>query len=82
MRRPVQPFELAHELAWPFPVEGRQIQHETITHSERVLARIRHSLAQARMYNDRTTDDDIAWVETIIAQAKGTLSEPFQPCFV
>ncbi len=34
----VQPFELAHELAWPFPVDDRQIQPKTITHSERVIA--------------------------------------------
>ncbi len=80
--RTVQPFELAHELAWPFPVNDEQIQSETITHSERVLALIRHFLAKARTYNNRTTDEDIAWVEAIIAKAKDALSEPFQPCFV
>lgn len=78
----VRPFELARELAWPFPAEDGQIQHETITHSERVVALIRHFLAMARTNNDRTPDTDIAWVETIIAQAKDALSEPFQPCFV
>lgn len=66
----IQPFDLAHEMAWPFPVEADpQLAPPTlISHSERVQACLRHNIARAHEHNKATTTlDDIAWVEGIIA---------------
>ncbi len=83
----IQPFDLAHEIAWPFPVNSdpqlASIAPTTISYRERVQACLRHNVAQAREHNEAaTTLDDIAWVEDFIAAAQDALAEPFEPCFV
>jgi hygromycin-B 7''-O-kinase len=78
----VQPFELAHELAWPFPMQGEVSTRTPITCSERVITCLRNNLARARSYNGYTTADDIAWVEGAITRSRDALEVPFQPCIV
>jgi hygromycin-B 7''-O-kinase len=55
----VEPFDLAQELAWPFPVESdaqlASIPPAPVTYSERVKAGIRHLLASSQVCNATTT---------------------------
>jgi aminoglycoside phosphotransferase (APT) family kinase protein len=46
---------------------------------EWIAGRARLSLAAARKHSDRTTHADVAWVESIIAEASGALAQPFTP---
>lgn len=82
----VEPFELASELAWPFPVASNpqlaSLQPTIISYSQRVIACIRQHLAQARTYNASTTAADIAWVEGLMADAEDVLNDSFQPCLL
>jgi hygromycin-B 7''-O-kinase len=83
----IEPFELAQELAWPFPIEADarfvKMEGTRITYSERVKAYLRHCLTRAQKYNaTTTTTEDIAWVEERIAEAQDALDEPFEPCFL
>ncbi len=83
----VEPFELAHELAWPLPVESdpdlAARAPTIISYSERVQACLRHQLAKARKLNAAaTTQQDIAWVEDCIAEAREALDDRFEPCLV
>ncbi len=83
----VEPFELAHELAWPFPIEANvwlaSMEPTIVTYSERVKECLRHHLTRARECNaTTTTPGDIFWVEELIAEAQGALDVPFEPCFV
>jgi hygromycin-B 7''-O-kinase len=83
----VEPFELAAELAWPFPVTSdphiAALEPTRISYSERVKACLRHQLARARMVNAAaTTEEDIAWVENYIEEANAALDDTFAPCLV
>lgn len=83
----VEPFELAHELAWPFPVEldaqSANAPPTSISYSDRVKACLRRQLANARACNAAaTTPEDIAWVEECIADAQEALDDTFEPCLV
>lgn len=82
----IQPFELAHELAWPFPVQnGVQASSHlpsTISYSERIVEQIRCNLARSRDYNHHTTTSDVTWVEELIAQAQSAFESAFLACFV
>jgi aminoglycoside phosphotransferase (APT) family kinase protein len=83
----VEPFELAHELAWPFPVESdphlAAMPPTLISYSQRVKAYLGHQLAKARALNAvATTQEDLAWVEDCIEEAKVALDDPFEPCIV
>jgi aminoglycoside phosphotransferase (APT) family kinase protein len=83
----VEPFDLAHELAWPFPVESdpglSALPPTRISYSQRVKACVRHQLAKARTTNaSATTQADLAWVETCIEAAEPTLDDEFAPCLV
>lgn len=83
----VEPFELAHELAWPFPVESdpdlAALSPTSIPYSERVQACLRHQLAKARKLNAAaTTQQDIAWVGDCIEEANDALDDRFEPCLV
>ncbi len=74
----VEPFELAHELAWPLPVESdpdlAALSPTIVSYSERVKACLRHQLARARKLNAAaTTKPDIAWVEDCLAEANVAL---------
>lgn len=39
-------------------------------------------LERSRQASAATTDEDVAWVEAIIAEARAPLAEPFTPCLV
>ena len=83
----VEPFELAHELAWPLPVESDPNQvaraPTSISSSQRVKACLRHQLAKAHKLNAAaTTPQDIAWAEDCIAEAREALDDRFEPCLV
>ena len=83
----VEPFELAHELVWPLPVESDPDQAALpltiISYGERVKACLRHRLAKARQLNAAaTTRQDIAWVEDCLAEANDALDDRFEPCLV
>ncbi len=83
----VEPFDLAHELAWPFDVESvAQLAHippTIISHSERVLACLRHYMAHAHACDGSAmTLEDMAWVEDYIAEAQEALNADFEPCLV
>jgi aminoglycoside phosphotransferase (APT) family kinase protein len=47
-----------------------------------VVERIRTKLAKSLGYNDHTTESDVRWIETIVAEAASALESPFQPCVV
>lgn len=55
----VEPFELAQELAWPFPVESDPdlavLAPSIVSYRERVKACLRHQLARARKVNAAAT---------------------------
>jgi hypothetical protein len=83
----VEPFELAHELAWPFSIEAdarlATMEAKIITYSERVKEFLRHNLTRAQECNaTTTTPEDISWVEEPIAEAQDALDEPFEPCLL
>ena len=83
----VEPFDLANELAWPFPIESDRrlasIPPTIIPYSERVKACLRHHLARSHEYNGAvTTPEDISWVEELIADAKEALNDGFEPCLL
>ncbi|MEO8970654.1 MAG: aminoglycoside phosphotransferase family protein [Ktedonobacteraceae bacterium] len=83
----VEPFDLAHELAWPFAVEFdaqlASIPPTTTSHSERVQACLRHYLASAYECDATAmTPEDIAWVEEYIANAQEALNDELEPCLV
>jgi hygromycin-B 7''-O-kinase len=73
-------------LTWPFP-GSFDLSSGTITPfpsswPEWVAADVHRWLDLARDHSDRTTDDDIQWVDQLLHEARRTLAEPFQPCFV
>lgn len=83
----VEPFDLAHELAWPFAAESdaqlASIPPTIISHSERVQACLRHYMTRAHECDATAmTSQDIAWVEGYIADAQEALNDEFEPCLV
>ena len=83
----VEPFELAYELAWPFPVTSlpqlASSQPTIIPYSQRVTACIHQHLGQAQRWNaSSTTAADIAWAEELIAEAGDALNDTFQPALL
>lgn len=81
--RSIKPFDLAQELAYPFPAEPAEIaRSRTISNRERVLGVIRRLLAKSRVVNDHTSEADANWVEGIIASNQHAMGDYFQPAFV
>lgn len=83
----IEPFDLAYELAWPFPIESdarlASMGSTSITYSERVKGCLRHHMNRARECNaTATTPEDILWVEELITDAQDALDETFEPCLV
>ncbi len=83
----VQPFELALELAWPFPVGSDPdlaiLSQTPISYSQRVKGCVRNLLAKARVTNAAaTTQEDIAWVENCLEEANVALDDAFTACLV
>lgn len=83
----VEPFELAKELAWPFPRESdtrlAKMPLTIITYSERVKRCLRHHLTRAQECNAiATTPEDMLWVEEYITEAQDALNETFEPCLL
>src|SRR5258705_6999467 len=81
--RSIKPFDLAYELAYPFPPSPGDLAHSpTISNRERVLGVIRRMLAKARIVNDHTTDADADWVEKVIASNQHAMRDDFRPSIV
>jgi hygromycin-B 7''-O-kinase len=81
--RSIKPFDLAYELAYPFPPEPADLaRSRTITNHERVLGVIRRLLAKSRIVNDHTTDADASWVEEAIASNQHAMRDDFRPSIV
>ncbi|GHO43035.1 phosphotransferase family protein [Ktedonospora formicarum] len=80
-RETVELFERTQEFPWLSMESLSDI--ETITYSERVLGHLRHRLASAHTCNAATTtQEDLAWVEELIAEAQEAFDEPYEPCFL
>lgn len=75
-----------HCLTWThcgeYDLTSDTIQPLSVDYAEWVVARIREELALAACHSDRTTPEDIAWVEGLVAQGRDALAVPFQPGFV
>ena len=75
-----------HTLTWPFAgeydFETDTIQPLAADYGEWIVSRIRHYLQLAIPLSDRTTGEDVKWVEGIISAGREALAVPFQPCFV
>src|SRR5258707_8810221 len=81
--RSIKPFDLAYELAYPFPpLQADLARSRTISNRERVLGVIRRLLAKARIVNDHTTDADADWVEKVIASNQHAMRDDFRPSIV
>lgn len=83
----VEPFELATELAWPFPREAdarlASMEPTVVTYSRRVKGCLRHHLTRAQECNAATTTpEDIFWVEELISVAQNALDQAFEPCLL
>lgn len=83
----VEPFELATELAWPFPRDSdtrlATLDPTLINYGERARQCLRQYLRQAHECAHATTpEEDLLWVEECISEAGDALDEPFEPCLV
>jgi hygromycin-B 7''-O-kinase len=47
-----------------------------------VVERISSKLSQSLGYNDHTTESDVRWIESIVAEVEPVSDSPFQPCVV
>ena len=47
-----------------------------------VVERVRTKLAKSLGHNDHTTESDVRWIESIVAETVSALESPFQPCVV
>jgi aminoglycoside phosphotransferase (APT) family kinase protein len=47
-----------------------------------VVERVRTKLSKSLGYNDHTTESDVRWIESIVAEAAPVFESPFQPCVV
>ena len=81
--RSIKPFDLAQELAYPFPPRAEELaRSRTISNSERVEGVIRRLLTRSRAVNDHTTEVDANWVEEIIASNQQAMGDDLRPAFV
>jgi len=81
--RSIKPFDLAYELAYPFPPSPADLaRSRTITNCERVLGVIHRLLAKSRTVNDHTADADASWVEEVIASNQHAMRDDFRPSIV
>jgi len=47
-----------------------------------VVERIRTKMSESVRYNDHTTDSDVRWAESVIAEAIPVFDSPYRPCVV
>lgn len=47
-----------------------------------VVERIRTKMSESSSYNDHTTDSDVRWAESIVAEAMPVFDSPYRPCVV
>jgi fructosamine-3-kinase len=75
-----------HTLTWPFAgeydFETGTIQPLGADYGEWIVSRIHHYLQLAIPLSDRTTDEDVKWIEDMISAGREALDVPLQPCFV
>jgi len=83
----VEPFELAYELAWPFPIESdpqlAAMPRIQISYGHRVMACLLHLLTKARAANPAaTTQADLHWVQGYLNDGEKALDDTYSPCIV
>jgi hygromycin-B 7''-O-kinase len=75
-----------HALVWPAPGEYELARDDVCAadapFADWTLARLRDWLARSREASDATTDEDVDWVESILAPSRAALAQPFEPGFV
>ena len=75
-----------HAAVWPYLGEydlaSDDIARIELDYEEWVIARLRARLAECRRASSATTEDDVAWVESIVARSRVALRGEFAPTFV
>jgi hygromycin-B 7''-O-kinase len=75
-----------HTLTWghagEYDPETNGVRPFDQDYGEWVVKRIREKVASARRHNDHTTDSDVLWVESIIANAADAIHTPSESCVV
>jgi hygromycin-B 7''-O-kinase len=75
-----------HQLTWAtageYDLATDTIRPFDVDYAGWVIRLIRECIEAAIPLSDRTTDADVAWVETVIARSRAALDVPFRPCFV
>jgi hygromycin-B 7''-O-kinase len=75
-----------HRLEWScageYDLETDTIRPFPTTYGEWIISSIHGFVQAAVSLSDRTTEADVKWVDTLIAQNRTALDVPFQPCFV
>jgi hygromycin-B 7''-O-kinase len=74
--------ELTWEQAGSYDHEAGRVEPFAEPYREHVVSNIREKVADARACNGRTTDEDVRWVEGIVARAEPWFHAPFTPCVV
>jgi hygromycin-B 7''-O-kinase len=73
---------LTRATAGAYDLASDTIQPFETSYAEWATSLIRECVEAAISLSDRTTDADVAWVESVIAQNRAALDVPFRPCFV
>ncbi len=75
-----------HSLTWPtcgkYDEKTKNIKEFQKPYGEWVIEQINNLLNASREINNRTTDDDIEWVHSIVENGHEALLIPFTPCYV
>ena len=74
------------KLTWEFPGEYNRADNKIkpfgLPFADWVAKRIMKWLTKAQGYNNKTTADDLQWVQDLLMKAGSVLRAEFQPCFV
>jgi aminoglycoside phosphotransferase (APT) family kinase protein len=77
---------LLHQTAFPAPAVYDHAVDDLaplpLEYPDWLVGNLRQWLARCRAASERTTDADVAWIESEIAAARDALSEPFAPVIV
>ena len=75
-----------HRLTWAttgaYDLASDTIQPFETDYAGWAISLIRECVEAAIPLSDRTTDADVAWIESVIARNRTSLDVPFRPCFV
>lgn len=61
---------------------NNKIKPLELSFADWVRERIMERLTKAQSYNNKTTTEDLRWVQSLLTKAKSALRAKFQPCFV